>query len=40
MTIQIDFIDETNEVTAEQIETLEQLIREAAAVENVPEGRK
>ncbi|MBB6285017.1 rRNA maturation RNase YbeY [Geobacillus subterraneus] len=38
MTIQIDFIDETNEVTAEQIETIERLIREAAAVENVPEG--
>ncbi|AMX82857.1 rRNA maturation RNase YbeY [Geobacillus subterraneus] len=38
MTIQIDFIDETNEMTAEQIETLERLIREAAAIENVPEG--
>ncbi|AGT32831.1 rRNA maturation factor [Geobacillus genomosp. 3] len=38
MTIQIDFIDETNEVTAEQMETLERLICEAAAVENVPEG--
>ncbi|ATA60709.1 rRNA maturation RNase YbeY [Geobacillus sp. FSL K6-0789] len=38
MTIHIDFIDETGEVTAEQLEMLEQLLREAAASENVPDG--
>lgn len=38
MTIHIDFIDETGEVTAEQLEMLEQILREAAASENVPDG--
>ncbi|WMJ17134.1 rRNA maturation RNase YbeY [Geobacillus proteiniphilus] len=38
MTIHIDFLDETNEVTAEQIETIERLLAEAAALENVPDG--
>ena len=38
MTIHIDIIDETGEVTAEQLEMLEQLLREAAASENVPDG--
>ncbi|BBW95555.1 MULTISPECIES: rRNA maturation RNase YbeY [Geobacillus] len=38
MTIHIDFIDETNEMTREQLETIERLLAEAAAVENVPDG--
>ncbi len=34
----IDFIDETNEVTEEQLELLEQLLQHAAKEENVPSG--
>jgi probable rRNA maturation factor len=38
MTLIIDFIDETNEVTEEQIEMIEKLLHYAAQAENVPDG--
>ena len=34
----IDFIDETNEITEEQIELIEQLLQHAAKEENVRDG--
>ncbi|AKS38955.1 rRNA maturation factor [Anoxybacillus gonensis] len=34
----IDFIDETNEITEEQIERIEKLLQHAAKEENVPDG--
>ncbi|MCL6585357.1 MAG: rRNA maturation RNase YbeY [Anoxybacillus sp.] len=38
MALSIDWIDETGEVTDEQIQTLEQLLCYAAEVEQVPDG--
>jgi probable rRNA maturation factor len=38
MRLHIDFIDETNEVTEEQMEIIEKLLNYAAAVEQVPHG--
>lgn len=37
MSLVIDFIDETNSVTEDQVEELEQLLQLAAKMENVPE---
>ncbi|AXM89777.1 rRNA maturation RNase YbeY [Anoxybacillus ayderensis] len=34
----IDFMDETNEITEEQIERIEKLLQHAAKEENVPDG--
>ncbi|WP_044894759.1 rRNA maturation RNase YbeY [Bacillus alveayuensis] len=38
MTLIIDFIDETNEVTDEQMKMIEKLLNYAAEVENVQDG--
>jgi probable rRNA maturation factor len=38
MILHIDFIDETNEVTEEQIKMIEQLLNYAAEIEDVPQG--
>lgn len=38
MILYIDFIDETNEVTEEQITMIEQLLNYAAEMEGVPQG--
>jgi probable rRNA maturation factor len=38
MILNIDFIDETNEVTKEQINMIEQLLNYAAEIEHVPNG--
>lgn len=34
----IDFMDETNEITEEQVERIEKLLQHAAKEENVPDG--
>ncbi|MGG6431191.1 rRNA maturation RNase YbeY [Anoxybacillus sp. D401a] len=34
----IDFMDETNEITEEQVELIEKLLQHAAKEENVPDG--
>jgi probable rRNA maturation factor len=38
MILNIDFIDETNEVTKEQMNIIEQLLNYAAEIEHVPSG--
>jgi probable rRNA maturation factor len=38
MILHIDFMDETNEVTEEQIKMIEQLLNYAAEIENIPQG--
>ncbi|AEH47180.1 rRNA maturation RNase YbeY [Parageobacillus thermoglucosidasius] len=38
MILNIDFIDETNEVTKEQMEMIERLLNYAAETEHVPDG--
>jgi probable rRNA maturation factor len=38
MILNIDFIDETNEVTKEQMNMIEQLLNYAAEIEHVPNG--
>jgi probable rRNA maturation factor len=38
MKLMIDFIDETNEVTEEQLETIEKLLNYAAKLENVDDN--
>ncbi|KYD12341.1 rRNA maturation RNase YbeY [Parageobacillus sp. VR-IP] len=38
MILHIDFIDETNEVTEEQITMIERLLNHAAEIEGVPQG--
>jgi probable rRNA maturation factor len=38
MNLMIDFIDETNEVTEEQLETIEKLLNYAAKLENVDDN--
>jgi probable rRNA maturation factor len=38
MILNIDFIDETNEVTKEQMNIIEQLLNYAAEIEHVPNG--
>ncbi|BDG36829.1 rRNA maturation RNase YbeY [Saccharococcus caldoxylosilyticus] len=38
MILHIDFIDETNEVTEEQIMMIERLLNHAAEIEGVPQG--
>jgi probable rRNA maturation factor len=38
MILYIDFIDETNEATEEQIKMIEQLLNYAAEIEGVPQG--